>query len=84
MILTRSQKVLLRAIQAHSGQWNWYKLGRACLGDLDSPADFTLTPLIEAGFVEEKPFENESLPRLHITTTGEAALQNSESHDPNP
>lgn len=74
MQLSRSQLILLEAIHAHDGEWNDYKLGRACLSRLDSPADFTLRPLLEAGLIEERNVGNEPLPRLYITKTGKAAL----------
>jgi hypothetical protein len=75
MILTRSQRILLETIDKYDGEWNWYKLGRLCLSKLDSPADFTLKPFLEAGYVEEKPVEGDPLPRLHITQAGRAALR---------
>lgn len=74
MSLSKSHRLLLEMIYAHDGEWNWYKLGRACLGRLDSPADFTLTPLLHSGLVEEVRFENEPLPRLRITAAGKAVL----------
>lgn len=73
--LTASQRLLLEAIAKYDGQWNWYKLGRLCLFKLDSPDDFVLSPLVDAGYVEERPFEGEPLPRLHLTDRGKAALQ---------
>jgi len=75
MKITNSQRILLETIHTHDGQWNWYKLGRACLGLLDSPADFVLEPLFEAGYVEEHSIENEPLPRLQLTDLGKQALQ---------
>jgi hypothetical protein len=75
MTLTPSQRVLLETIGKYSGEWNWYKLGRLCLSKLDSPADFTLKPLLEAGYVEEKPYEGEPLGRLHITEAGKDAIR---------
>lgn len=75
MYLTTSQHVLLEAIGKYDGQWNWYKLGRLCLSRLDSPADFKLSPLLDAGYVEERPFAGEPLPRLHLTDRGKAVLQ---------
>jgi hypothetical protein len=73
-VLTPSQRLLLETIRQHSGEWNWYKLGRACLHQLESPADFTLEPLVQAGLVETRDSENEPLPRLVITPRGEEAL----------
>jgi hypothetical protein len=73
--LTPSQRLLLETIRQHSGEWNWYKLGRACLHQLESPADFTLEPLVQAGLVETRDSENEPLPRLVITPRGEEALE---------
>jgi hypothetical protein len=75
MTLTRSQRVLLETIEKYSGEWNWYKLGRLCLSKLDSPADLTLKPLLDAGYVEEKPYEGEPLPRLYITQAGKEAIR---------
>lgn len=72
--LTPSQRILLETIRQHSGEWNWYKLGRACLHQLESPADFTLEPLIRAGLVETRDSENEPLPRILITQRGEETL----------
>lgn len=74
MALEKSQQILLETIFCHDGEWNWYKLGRACLHLLDSPADLTLKPLLSEGLVEERPVEHEPLPRLHITEAGKAAL----------
>jgi hypothetical protein len=74
MVLTPSQRLLLETIRQHSGEWNWYQLGRACLHQLESPADFTLDPLIRAGLVETRDSENEPLPRILITRRGEEAL----------
>jgi hypothetical protein len=74
MVLTPSQRLLLETIRQHSGDWNWYKLGRACLHQLESPADFSLEPLIRAGLVETCDLENEPLPRILITRRGEEAL----------
>jgi hypothetical protein len=76
MALEKSQKIILEAIYRHDGEWNWYKLGRACIHLLDSPADLTLKPLLHAGFVEERPVADEPLPRLHVTAAGKAALRN--------
>lgn len=75
MNLTTSQRVLLETIAKYDGQVNEYKLGRLCLSKLDSPADFELGPLVEAGYVEERPFEGEPLPRLHLIDWGKEALQ---------
>ncbi len=75
MKISRSQLILLKAIHLHNGDWNDYKLGRVCLSQLDSPADFMLRPLLDAGFIEERPFNDEPLPRLHITEAGKSALQ---------
>jgi hypothetical protein len=75
MTLSRSQKVLLAAIEKYDGQWNWYKLGRACLSKLDSPADFTLQPFLDSGLVIEERIEGEPLPRLRITLAGRSALE---------
>ena len=74
MVLTPSQRLLLETIRQHSGEWNWYQLGRACLHQLESPADFTLEPWIRAGLVETRDSENEPLPRILITRRGEEAL----------
>lgn len=76
MALAKSQQILLETLCQHDGEWNWYKLGRACITLLDSPADLTLTPLVKAGFIEERPVANEPLPRLYVTAAGKAALQN--------
>lgn len=75
MTLSQSQRALLEMVHSHDGEWNWYKLGRACIGMLDSPAELTLRPLLEAGFVEERPFKNEPLPRIHVTDKGRQQLQ---------
>ena len=78
--LSRSELVLLRAIQAHAGEWNWHQLGRATLGDLDSPADFSLKELRERGYIASVKIDGEPLERLHITEEGSrilAALENS-------
>ena len=75
MTLTRSQRILLETISKYDGEWNWYKLGRPCLGDLDSPAEFTLKPFLDAGYVEERPTAGEPLPRLHLTQAGKEALR---------
>lgn len=75
MNLSHSQRLLLETIVAHDGQWNWYKLSRACLDLLDSPADLTLKPLLEASLIQERPQENEPLPRLHVTEAGKEALR---------
>jgi hypothetical protein len=75
MILTRSQRILLEAIDKHDGEWNWYKLGRLCLSQLDSPADFVLGPFLDAGYVEEKLVEGEPLPRLRTTQAGKEAIR---------
>ena len=74
MVLTRSQRILLETIDKHDGEWNWYKLGRVCLSQLDSPADFTLKPFLDAGYVEERRCEGEPLPRLHLTRAGKESL----------
>jgi len=74
MNLTPSQKVLLKTIAEHDGQWNWYQLGRVCLSKLDSPADFELKTLREAGYLEERHLEGENLDRLHITEIGRRGL----------
>jgi hypothetical protein len=75
MTLTASQRLLLETIAKYDGQWNWYKLGRLCLSKLDSPGDFALSPLVDAGYIEERAFEGEPLPRLHLTDRGKSALQ---------
>jgi hypothetical protein len=73
--LTRSERVLLETIGKYNGQWNWYKLGRVCFSKLDSPADFTLSPLINAGFLDERSFEGEPLLRLRVTELGRAGFR---------
>jgi hypothetical protein len=73
--LTRSQRILLETIEKDDGQWTWYKLGRVCLSKLESPADFTLSPLVNAGYVDDRPFQGEPLLRLHLTEHGKAALR---------
>lgn len=75
MSLTASQRTLLEAISRHDGEWNDYKLGRACLAQLESPADFNLRPLLDAEYIEERRFEGEPLPRLYLTDRGKVALQ---------
>ncbi len=75
MELSRSQQILLEAIHTHDGEWNDYKLGRSCLSRLDSPTDFTLRPLLDAGLIEERSVENEPLPRLFMTDAGKRALE---------
>jgi hypothetical protein len=77
MTLTRSQRILLETIDKYDGEWNWYKLGRQCLSQLDTPADLTLKPFLDAGYVEELPHQGEPLPRLHITQAGREALRRS-------
>ena len=78
MELSRSQLVLLKAIHAHDGEWNFYKLGRACLSKLDSPADFTLRPLLDFGLIEERNVDGEQLARLYVTEAGKVALYEAE------
>ena len=75
MNLTKSQRILLKAISDHDGDWNDYKLGRFFLSKLESPAEFQLQPLLKAGYVEERSCGDEPLPRLHITEAGKAALR---------
>jgi hypothetical protein len=72
--LTRSQRILLEKIQQFDGEWTWYQLGRACLHRLDSPADFDLRPLRQAGLIEERRGEAENLSLLFITDLGRRAL----------
>ena len=79
MGLSRSQLILLEAIYAHDGEWNYYKLGRACLSRLDSPADFTLRPLLDSGLIEEQNAEDEPLPRLYMTDAGKRAVEASKN-----
>ena len=79
MRLSRSQRVMLDFIGRRSGAVNWYQLGRACLGRLDSPADFELGSLIDAGLIEERPFDDEPLGRLWITAEGSRSLAESPS-----
>ena len=75
MDLSESERLMLAKICAHDGAWNWYQLGRACLGLLNSPAEFTLKRLVDTGLIEEMPFEDEPLPRLHITNRGRRELE---------
>lgn len=75
MQLTNSQRTLLKTIDKYDGEWNWYKVGRLCLAKLDSPADFTLRPLLDAGLIEERSVEDEPLPRLFMTDAGKHALE---------
>ncbi len=77
MNLSKSQRILLETIFAHDGNWNWYKVGRACLSLLDSPSELTLKPLLDARYVEERSTNNEPLPRLHVTEAGKQALHSS-------
>src|SRR5262245_11378093 len=72
--LTPSQRLLLEPIRQHRGEWNWYKLGRACLHQLETPAEFTLEPFVRAGLVETRDSKNEPLPRILITRRGEETL----------
>ena len=74
MELSKSQRIILETILAHDGLLNWHKLGRSCLGKLDSPADFELDPLYKAGYLRKKSINNEPLERLYITDTGKKAL----------
>jgi hypothetical protein len=82
MTLSRSQRIILEAIEKYSGEWNWYKLGRLCLPRLDSPADLTLRPFLDAGYVEERAHEGEPLPRLYITEAGREAIRLSFASEP--
>ncbi len=75
MKLTNSQRMLLETIHRRDGEWNWYELGRYCLGRIDSPADFQLKALRESGLIVSRPFEGEPLQRLYITDKGRAALE---------
>ncbi len=78
MNLSPSDLVLLRAIQAHDGTWNWYQLCRATLGDLGSPADLSLKALRELGCITSIQVEGEQLPRLRITEEGTGILKSLE------
>lgn len=80
MHIAESQRIILETINSHDGQWNWYKVGRVCIGLLDSPADLVLKPLLDAGYVEERAVEDEPLPRLHLTETGKQFLQSLHSN----
>ena len=73
--MKNTDKFILETICARDGQWNWHKLGRYCMSHLENPADLTLAPLLNAGFIEERPCGDEPLPRLHITEAGKAALR---------
>ncbi len=73
--MTNTEKFILETIDARDGQWNWHKLGRYCMSQLENPSELTLEPLLSAGFIEERPFDDEPLPRLHITEAGKSALQ---------
>jgi hypothetical protein len=75
MNLTKSQRFLLEVICRNSGKINWYQLGRSSLKYLDSPADFKLEPLLDAGYITEERIEGEPLPRLYITDAGREALE---------
>lgn len=74
MNLTRSQKIMLETISNHDGEINWYQLSAACFSELESPADFELKTIREAGYIESRSVEGEPLNRLHITALGREAL----------
>ncbi len=75
MTLDNDQRIILETISTHDGEWNWYKVGRRCIGLVGKPGNLTLAPFLKAGLIVERKIENEPLPRLFMTETGKAALE---------
>ncbi len=77
--LEQSQRLILETINAHDGEWNWYKVSRRCIGLLSSPSELKLSPLLDSGLIEEQVIADEPLPRLFVTKAGKAALSEESS-----
>ena len=76
-MLPESQRKILAIVAANDGGLNWYKIGRAHLHELDSPAvfDAAITGLKKAGFLEERLVGDEQLPRLFLTNKAREELR---------
>ena len=72
--LSKADRLILEIIGSHDGKWNWYKVSRAYLELMDGPSELTLKALLDAGLIEERPLENEPLPRLFVTESGKQVL----------
>ncbi len=74
MELDKNQLVILETVHSRNGECNWYKVSRRVLSLLDSPAELKLSPLLDAGLIEESSLDGEPLPRLHVTAKGKQVL----------
>lgn len=68
------KNVILRLIQKHEGQWNWYQVHPAEFDIFAEHPDLIPSEFIADGLLEEKPVSGEPLPRLHTTALGRTLL----------
>jgi hypothetical protein len=72
--LTETKLEVLRIIEKHDGDWNWYQVGRAAFDIMSEHPEIKLSDFVSAGFVDEQIVEGEPLPKLSLTDKGRKAL----------
>lgn len=66
---------VLRIIEKHDGDWNWYQIGRAAFDILTEHSEIKLSDLIAADLVDERSVEGEQLPKVSLTEKGRKLLE---------
>ena len=67
--------MIIRLIQKHEGQWNWYQIQRAAIDIFAEHPDLKLSEFMAEALVEETPVAGEPLSRVQITGRGRALLE---------
>jgi hypothetical protein len=73
--LTEPKLEVLRIVEKHDGDWNWYQVGRAAFDIMSEHPEIMLSDFVSAGFVVERTVEGEPLPKLSLTEKGRRALE---------
>jgi hypothetical protein len=72
--LTEPKLEVLRIIEKHDGDWNWYQVGRAAFDIMSEHPEIKLSDFVSAGLVNERIVEGEPLPKLLLTEKARMTL----------
>lgn len=72
--LQEPKRAILRIVQKHEGELNWYQVHRAAFDIFAEHPDLKPSEFIADGLLEEKPVSGEPLPRIHTTALGRTLL----------
>lgn len=72
--LTYPKLEVLRIIEKHDDNWNWYQVGRAAFDILSEHPEIKLSDFVTAGLVDERTVEGEPLPKLSLSEKGRELL----------